>query len=197
MEIQVWRIGNSDSAPRFEVIVEPNEVVLQAIGAAQEPSEKQQLYVQFWTAVRSGIEKTGKFPSLRSPRGQSWYDVALGRSGVHLQLAVNNDEVRVGVYLRERVAQSALGSLLRDKEIIEREIGELLEWDPNPEARDKVIKLRRAGQFADTQQRDGLVSWLVERAGRFRDVFGPRIANLQLYAEGELANVQPTVTPPE
>jgi hypothetical protein len=47
---------------------------------------------------------------------------------------------------------------------IESEIGEKLEWNPNSEAIDKVIKLERTANLNDHDKWPEYVSWLVDRA---------------------------------
>jgi hypothetical protein len=171
VELQVWKIGESRPAPRFEVVCGPNEVVREAQAArdSEEHSETRQLQLRFWKDVRVSLEATGKIRSLQSPRPQYWFDVALGRSGIHLSLLANTFDKRVGVrvYLNHTVADQALGQLLAVKPEIESEIGSSLEWNPNPDKKDKVIVLRRSGDIADPEQRPGLVAWVTAQTVKF------------------------------
>jgi hypothetical protein len=186
IELQVWRIGNSEPAPRFEVVCSPNEIVRQAqqVRDLEEPSETQQLQLQFWKAVRSSLEAAGKFRTLQSPRPQYWFDVALGRSGIVLSLVANTFDKRVGVrvYLNGRVADQALAQLTLSKAEIEAEIGSHLNWNPNPNKKDKVISLQRDGDIAEKQQWDELVRWMTEYTIKFHQAFAPRVAKLVLSA---------------
>jgi len=186
VELQVWKIGESEPAPRFEVVCGPNEVVRQAQAArdSEEHSETKQLQLRFWKDVRASLEATGKFRSLQSPRPQTWFEVALGRSGIHLSLSANTFDKRVDVqvYLNHRVADQALSQLLKVKSEIESEIGSPLEWNPNPNKKDKVIVLRRNGNIADQEQWPGLVAWVTEHTVKFHLAFAPRVAKLDLTA---------------
>jgi hypothetical protein len=186
LELQVWRIGNSDPAPRLEVICGPNETVRQAQAAldSKGQSETRQLQYRFWEDVRASLEATGKFQSLRSPRPQYWYDMALGRSGIHLSLFANTWAKRVGVriYLSHRVADQALLRLEPMKPEIESEVGAQLEWNPNPEKLDKIIVLRRPGDIGDPAQWHSLVEWMTESTVKMYQAFAPRVAQLNLNA---------------
>ena len=186
VELQVWKIGDSQPAPRFEVVCSPNEIVRQAQEArdSEEHSETQQLQLRFWKDVRASLEATGKFRSLQSPRPQYWFEVALGRSGIHLSLFANTFDKRIGVrlYLNHRVAEPALQQLVPLRSEIESEIGAELEWNPNPGKKDKVIVLRRAGDIADQGQWSGLVQWITEQTVKFHRAFAPRLAKLDLSA---------------
>ena len=71
VELQVWKIGQSAPAPRFEVVCSPNELVQAATRAKDsEASPTRQLQLEFWTAVRESLQRTGKFASLQTPRAQ-------------------------------------------------------------------------------------------------------------------------------
>lgn len=185
VELQVWRIGSSAPAPRFEVVCGPNETVQEAARvreATESPARQNQL--EFWTFVRERLQQTGEFSSLKSPRGQYWFDIALGRADVTLSLVANTWDKFVGlrVYLRSRVAAAVLNGLAPERQRIEDEIGSALEWNPFPDKMDKVIRLSRPGDIADRAQWPELADWLAQKAVAFKRTFGPRILALDLSA---------------
>jgi hypothetical protein len=49
------------------------------------------------------------------------------------------------------VADAALPQLMANKDAIEREIGAELQWNPNPDNRDKIIGLFRQVDLQDTE----------------------------------------------
>ncbi|WP_156776511.1 hypothetical protein [Synechococcus sp. WH 5701] len=66
------------------------------------------------------------------------------------------------------------------REILENR-GQLREnWNPNPEASDKVISLRRKADIRIKDQWPDHLNWMVDVVIRIRKVFGPRIKALQL-----------------
>jgi hypothetical protein len=184
VELQVWRIGASELAPRFDVVCGPNKTVRQAQEERdkQEPSETRALQLAFWTDVRRTLERTGQFRSLQAPRAQYWFDVAVGRAGITLSAVANTFDKRVGVriYLGNRVADRALAQLLPMRAEIESEIGQQVEWNPHPDKKDKVIALWHPGDIGDKDQWDSLVSWAAEYMGKFYRAFAPRIGGLDL-----------------
>ena len=183
VELQVWRIGNSAPAPRFDVVCSPNEIVRQAKEAveSEEFSETRKLQLAFWNAVRTSLEQTGKFTSLRSPRPQTWFDVALGNANIRLQLFANTDDKKVGVklYMGHRVAAQALRQLEPMRPQIEQEVGGALDWDPHPEKQDRVIRLVRSGDIADQATWPELIKWVTSTTVAFKHAFAPRVAQLQ------------------
>ena len=99
----------------------------------------------FRRQFREKLSKRKEIPSVQSARPQYWFNVSLGRSGIHLSNTANTFDNKIGVrvYIRSKVASAALPQLLQMKEEIETEIGEKLEWDPNPENQDKIISFNR------------------------------------------------------
>lgn len=183
VELQVWQIGQSVPAPRFEVVCSPNELVQAATRAKDsEASPTRQLQLEFWTAVREALQRSGQFASLHTPRAQYWFDIAIGRSGMNLSLTANTYDKKVGlrIYLSGRIADAALQQLEPQKQDIETALGEQLEWNPHPEKSDKVIRLTRDADIADKSTWAEIISWLTQRAVSFKQVFGPRLVALAL-----------------
>ncbi len=187
VKLELWQIDESHPAVRFNVISKPVDIVRQAAikRAAGDLTEVQRLQLDFWTEFREALLKTNKVPSAQMARPQYWFDVALGRSGINLSNTCNTYDNRIGirVYISNKVADVALPQLLRDKEEIEAEIGENLEWNPNPENRDKVIVLTRDAELVDRALWDQYIDWMVEMTLRFRKAFAPRVKKLILTRE--------------
>lgn len=181
VELQLWRIGDSLPAPRFEVLTAPSEIVRQAV-EAKERTETQQLQLEFWNTVRPALELTGKFASLKTPRHQNWFEIALGRADIFMSLAADTwgKRISVRVYLKERIADYALSQLGAQREQIEAEIGDSLEWNPRPTNRDKVIELSREGDIAERDRWPEFANWLATKAAAFRDAMVPRISKFPL-----------------
>jgi Domain of unknown function (DUF4268) len=81
-------------------------------------------------------------------------------------------------------ADAALNQLLESRVEIEKEVGEPLLWNPNPEFSDKVILLHRKADIRIKDQWPEHLKWMVDAVVRLRKVFGPRIKALQLESLG-------------
>ena len=183
IELQVWRIGASAPAPRFEVICSPNEIVREAAFAVDtELSDTRKLQLDFWTEVRKWLENTGKFSSLKTPQGQYWFEIAIGRSHMHISLTANtfDGKVAVKLYLGHRVANQVLAHLEVEKSEIMKEIGCPIDWNPHPEKRDKILQVTKDGDISDRESWPVLAQWLASTAVSFKQVFAPRIARMDL-----------------
>ena len=183
VRLEVWQIEESKPTVVFNVISRPAGVKPKDAKRPEgDISEARKLQLDFWTAVRNKLLESRVVPSAQKARAQYWYDVALGRSGIVLSNVANTYENRIGVrvYISNKVVDAALPQLLEQKEEIEREIGADLEWDPNPEARDKIIRIHLAADLTERDKMGEYVDWMVDMIGRFRRTFGPRVKKLSL-----------------
>ncbi len=181
--LELWQIDDSKPAVRFNVISRPAEIKRGTPGSGtDELSEARQLQLEFWTQFREKVLAAKIVPSAQKARAQYWFDVPVGRSHFFLSNVANTYENRVGVrlYIGNKVADRALPQLETERKGIEEAIGESLEWNPNPDNRDKVIALYRSANLWDRSSWPEIVDWLVDRVGKFRKVFMPRVKKLNL-----------------
>ena len=153
-----------------------------------ELSSTRQLQLDWWTAFRDALLTSKVVAYGQTPRPQYWYDVALGRSGMFLSNSANANDGRIGVrvYLSERQGGNhALEQLLKDRASIEEEIGHQLQWNPNPENRDKTIAVYRDADLNNRGGWDEYIQWMVDMTKKFRRTFGPRVKKLDLEKPGD------------
>lgn len=184
VQLEVLQIDGSKPAIRFNVLSQPNEVVRAATVAKTSGTitDAQRLQLEFWTMFRNRLIEKKVLPSAQTPRPQYWFDVPLGRSNIFLSNIVDTYAGRIGarVYLRHMVADAALDQLGREKQAIETEIGSPLQWNPNPDKRDKIIGLFRQVDLSDRARWPEYCDWLVETVIKFRKAFMPRVRLLRL-----------------
>ena len=184
VELELWQIDKSRPALKLNVLSRPTQISRQAsiVKTAGPISDTQKLQLEFWTMFRDRLLEKKVVPSAQTPRPQYWFDVPLGRTSFVLSNYANTWDGRIGVrvYMAGGVSDSALPQLLREREAIEKEIGETLQWNPNPEKRDKTIGLSRSADLSDRTKWPEYCDWLAEKVERFRHAFGPRIKKLDL-----------------
>jgi hypothetical protein len=181
---EILQIDSSAPAVRFSVIEQPNELVKAATLArgAGDLSEGQQLQLEFWSEFRKRLLEKKVMPSAQTARPQYWFDVALGRTNIHLSNTLNTWDGKLGVrvYLHNPIADEALRQLLAQKDAIEAEIGCPLQWNPNPTNRDKIIAVFKDVDLTNRANWADYVDWLVEMTAKFRAAFVPRVKLLEL-----------------
>jgi hypothetical protein len=89
LEVELWKIGNSQIAPKFNVVCKPNDwSKTVAEGAARVESEalteSKQIQLQFWTVFREFVLAKNSRIRPTQPLPQHWMNIAIGRSGFGL-----------------------------------------------------------------------------------------------------------------
>jgi hypothetical protein len=139
--------------------------------------------LEWWIAFKEAMLSAKIVASAQSPRPQYWYNIALGRAGIHLSATANVEENRLGVrlYMQNKYgAEAALAQLELQKKEIEADVGEPLLWNPNPEAIDKIVLLQRDADLHKSDLWPGYLQWQVDAVARMRKAFGARVKMLQL-----------------
>ena len=189
VEIELWQIDTSKPALRFNVLSKPTEIarVATAIKSGGPITDTKKLQLEFWTKFHDQLLKQKVLASAQTPQARYWFNVSLGRSNIHLSCIANTTEGKIGVrvYIRNNIADQALPQLEAQRREIETEVGEPLQWNPNPDKQDKIIVLDRPADLDDRGQWDEYISWLVARVDKFKKAFGPRIKALKLTHEVE------------
>lgn len=155
--LERWAIDESNPAVRFNVVSRPTELVRRAtLQSSGNLMPTRRLQLEWWTAFRDALVSARALPSTQTPRPQYWYNIALGRTGYVLSATASVDDQRIGirVYLMNRLGgDAALAQLMESRSEIERELGQPLVWNPNPEASDKVIALQREADIRVKERR--------------------------------------------
>lgn len=190
VQIELWQIEDSKPAVQFNVLTRPAGSSLRAaVSTAQGPlSAARKLQLEWWTAFREALIQGNVLSSPRSAGPRYWFNLALGRTGIHLSCIADTAANRIGVrvYMRNKYnSEAALSQLLAQREQIEEEIGESLIWDPNPDTLDKVIGIYRPVELTNREKWPEAMDWLVDMTAKFRAAFSPRVKQLELDATEE------------
>jgi hypothetical protein len=194
LEIELWRIGSSPPAPKFNVVCQPNDWARSlAATAAQIESgantETKQLQLEFWTKFAESVRENSKIIRPQKPTPQHWMNMALGRSGIHLSAiasaynSVSGDydegEIRAQVTIEQvTLAKEWFAQLEAHKAAIEKEFGQPLIWYNPPNARVCRIYVRRDAKLEDRSQWDAQHRWLRENLEALHRVFAQRAKQL-------------------
>jgi hypothetical protein len=191
LEIELWRIGDSPMAPKFNVISQPNDwsrTVQQAAAAGGEPSAHKQLQLRFWTAFKQYMEEKGSFVRCQKALPQHWLNHAIGRSGAHLnsivsiwnsETNVRGPEIRAELVLNGPNSKQEFAALLARKNEIEKMLGFPLTWH-NPEGKTMCrIYTRTDADFLDESLWPQHFDWLRQKLETLHRVFAPIVKSLR------------------
>src|SRR5579871_38830 len=86
LEVELWRIGSSPVAPKFNIVSQPNDWSRTVSESARrietgDLSQTAQLQLAYWTAFRDYVEEHGITLKAHKPPAQHWMQFSIGRSG--------------------------------------------------------------------------------------------------------------------
>jgi len=169
VEVELWRIGDSPLAPKFEVVVKPNDWVKsgrEQARAASAMTPTKQLQLKFWMAL---IEKlAASAPQIRpqKPRPQHWLNNSIGRAGFGLNITANTRDERLGVelWIPGAEAKKHFANLSAQKKDIEGKLGFELDWQALPDALACRIATWHPNASIEDESRWGeYLDWLTQR----------------------------------
>jgi len=185
LEIELWRIGNSQVAPKFDIVSKPNNWTRQVKIArrSSELSESKQLHLQYWTAFNNFIDERSQMIKVgRSARPQYWMDFALGRSDMHLSVrnGMRDGYLDVLLYIKGEHPLNYIYQLYDDREAIEKEIGYPLIWDIQHEGRrsQQIVARREEVDTTNSENWQDYHAWQLDLLERFYQVFKERVLTL-------------------
>ncbi len=187
LEMELWQIGDSPPAPKFNLASKPNDWSKSVARAAREPvelTETKQMQLAYWSAFKSYLERHSHTIAPRKPRPQHWANFAIGRSGAQLTARMNSQSNVLAVELvlydaRDQHEADALFHLLRqDKSQIEEEIGEVLDWMPKPEKQRCAVTVAWEADPMNEAAWNTQHARLTDTLESFHKAFSPRLKRL-------------------
>ena len=180
LEIELWRIGGSPPAPKFNVVSEPNEWS-RSVDVTGELTERQQLYLDYWTAFRQCMLDSDTVVRPAKPQKENWLAFSVGRTNFFLYAIANVRDEFLAAYLSimgpDRIAYFRLLAMQRDE--IEGEMQLELDWREKPDRKESHVYFQKPG--TDPTDRDDWPNQhklLCDVVDRFYRVFSPRIKAL-------------------
>lgn len=99
VEIELWTIGDSKPAPRFNVVEQPNEWT-KALRLSENLSETERVKLSYWTKYREIARSTPNFLKVFSPQKPTkdhWSTLLCGTSAYHIALLIDTQHGRTGI----------------------------------------------------------------------------------------------------
>lgn len=173
VQVEVWQIGDSAPAPKFNIVSKPNEwakIIKQNTGK-DELTETKIKQLEFWTKFKSYVSENKINIKLQTPRPQHWYDVSMGSSEAHIALTINTRENLLSCEISIPLNKELFGFLQTKKEDIEKLLNSTLEWK-TAEKYSRIVQRRNNFNVDDSQTYNEHFAWLVDRLSVFQRVFG-------------------------
>jgi uncharacterized protein DUF4268 len=181
LEIELWKIGDSPAAPRFNVVCKPNDwetTVRQAaetLTTGDEGTPAQILRIKYWTAFRSYLQEHGSKLRPQKPSRNHWYSFGIGTSLANTDALIITREKKIGVdlYISHENAKAIFNDLLKEKHSIEAIIGSPLAWYELPDKKASRIALFNAVDPYDEASWPQQFAWLRNNLEKFDEAFRP------------------------
>ena len=182
LEIHAYRIGNSEPAPQFKIIEQPNDFAKTVKRIAQDKSvnESQSRRLEFWTQFNDILEQRGKPFNKRKATTDHWYSVAVGSSECQISIdLVNKDhKIRVGLWISDN--KERFDYMHQHKEEIEVAMGFPLFWQRLDNKKSSLICTYIKGlDFKAQDNYPELMNEAIDLVVKMRDV-------LKKYIQAEL-----------
>ena len=186
LEVELWQIGDSPVAPKFNIVSKPNDWS-RSVGQAARQIETGTLtdikaaQLEFWTQLAEKLKENSHIRP-QKPMPQHWAVFRIGRSGFHMSGLHNTRDKCIGVelYINHQNAKDFYNQLYAQKNDIEAEIGHELIWKelPNKSASRIILYLRDVDPM-DRSRWDEYQDWLIKYIEAFDRAFRNRIRNLE------------------
>lgn len=186
VEVELWRIGDSPPAPKFNLVCQPNDWSRAVQASAAHFSAGEQLQLEFWTGFKAFLDGQSKIRCAK-PRAQTWMNHSIGLRGCHLVSVFSSfdsvtgkagGEVRVDVYLDGGDAKQLFAALESQRARIEQELGEPMTWYNPENTRMSRVYVRRAAEINDRSQWPTYYAWLKDRLEALARIFVPKVQAL-------------------
>ncbi len=174
IEIHAYRIGESEPAPKFEVVEKPNDFVKRSKTKTEdaELSKRHLERVDFWEQFNQVVASRGKPFNIRKATTECWYNVALGTREAHISINLVNrrGNIVVEIYIKDN--KELFDSLYQNKNEIEEKLGFDLEWRRLDGKKTSRIKRFIPGlNFDDHSNYNLLMNQIIDITIKMRRVF--------------------------
>lgn len=174
IEIHAYKIGNSDNAPMFQVIEQPNDFIKnnKSINSNDTMNKSQSQRLEFWNQFNNVLVERGKPFNVRKATTDHWYNVAIGTSNAHIDITLVNKDSVIGVELYITDNKELFDKLYQRKDEIENDLGFKLDWRRlNNSKASRIVTFIKGLNFDDHSNYNELINKTIDLAVLMRDAF--------------------------
>ena len=187
LEIELWQIGESPPAPKFNVVARPNDWTKEGTDVAT-LTDTQRMQLRFWEGFAEFVSRNGKIVTKpHAPKPQNWLGMAgVGRGGFFLYGVMSTwteaggHELRAEFVITGEHSNHYFDLLHADRHDVENEheFDEELEWYNPADVKQRKIYWRLETNFGDPDLLTEQYRWLLERGEALHRILAPRVGKL-------------------
>lgn len=185
IEVELFRIGDSETAVNFNIVAKPNgwsKIVKRQV-SDEEMTETKSRQLEYWTAFRDFVSSKPKSPiRAQKPLPQHWTNFAIGRSDFHISATVNskNQTVNVQLWIEGDQAKNHYDELYeKGYEESKTSISPDIQWQRLDERKTSVITLSHDGNFKKESDWPNQFEWLYQNVIKYKEFFSPLLKNMK------------------
>lgn len=176
LQVEIWKIGDSLAAPRFNIICQPNEWqnnMREVANVAEKSRPSEILRLKYWTAFKEYLKKNGSKLRSQKPSTNHWYTFGVGSSDAHLAalLIAKEGRIAVEICMNSENSKAIFAYLYQMKDEVESKIGAELEWMELPEKKTSRIIINKNVPINNEGNWEEQFVWLHNYLEKFDSTF--------------------------
>jgi hypothetical protein len=185
VEVEALKIGDSDPAPFFRVVAQPNNwarAVDAKVSGDGELADRHKIRLAYWASFADYLRNHDPSFAIRRQNKDHWFEFGIGRAGYAISCTISTNKNRVGVelYNHNDPLKIAIRHLMAARAEIESAIGEQLDWQELPTKKASRVALYRNNvDPADAANYPDLHAWMLKNMQAFRRAFAPRVKMIE------------------
>lgn len=184
IEVQVFKIGNSEPAPNFKIVAQPNgwsKNVRKQV--SNDLSDTDKLKQEYWEYYKTYVEQQSDLCFRpQKPLPQHWTNVAIGTSNAILNVCIgrNKRNIAVDLNIYSNDAKAIFDKLYEDSyEDSKTAISDNIEWLRMDDKKSSYVSLEGPGDYHDKTDWQRQFAWLYEITSKYVKFFKPRLKKLK------------------
>lgn len=186
-KLEAVKIGESEPAPLFTLIVGPSEEAKEVGRSKQELSERHLIRRKFWIQLLELAKENNTIHANISPNNHSWLGAGSGVSGLGFNYGIRKFDTQAELYIdrgkeKDEENKKIYNSLFENREEIEAILGSELDWQSLEGKRAcRIVKTIDIGGYRDDEERwDEIHLAMIETMDRLEKALAPFISKLKL-----------------
>ena len=191
LEIEVWSIGGSGLAPRFNIVSKPPDWTYRNRFIPNN-SHTSQHQLKYWRAFREVLEDSDGALRLTAPGPESWQAFSICHTNFDLRsvISLRDRWIAVQLVFLGDTAKQNLKRLYEEKVQIEREAGACLDWRGLSDSKESRISLEAKFDPNDQAGWKTQHEWLSRKLSVIYRVFAHRIRSVEAKPIFELKKLE-------
>ncbi|WP_431156753.1 DUF4268 domain-containing protein [Winogradskyella poriferorum] len=175
IRMELWQIGDSPFAPKFHIIVEPNDwakALQESATTTKELTDTKLSQLDFWKQFKDYAKANNTSLRIgRKARAQHWYNISFGTSEAHISLTVSTRDNAIASSIYISKSPKLFEKFLINKEAIQEGLGFSLEWNELEGKLASRITIGRNADLSNVDEWEAYFSWLLEKAEKMAKEF--------------------------